>query len=393
MNPIIPRNPDKSVNWEILSQSLPNFGDMHTCPQEPEHHAEGNVLTHTKMVTEEGLKLAKSHGLNKEEEEDLLFACAHHDIGKPITLKKEDDGKWSSRMHAVKGTAFLRYTLWEQGSHIPLQRREKLLALITLHAWPVRFLERDLPADSIIRASLMTSNKLLGLLAIADMTGRVCQDKTAQSQAIDAAKLFLEYSQELGCLDRPYDFGNEHSKLHFLQTTGDPTLTLFDPSTFQVTMMCGIPCSGKDHWLAKNYEHPIISRDQIRKDLKFPNEGEVLQELTSQIKKALAKKEPFAINATNLRRELRAGYANLISAYKGRTKMVYLQADLPEINRRISSREKSLPEKEKIPHSAILKMAASCEPPTALECHSLNLLDTNPQPKKAKVAPEPEICP
>ena len=169
-----------SAKWKALTEAYPFIASMRGCPQEAEFHSEGDVLTHSKRVLQEGEKLAEEWGLSEEEAEDLFFACTFHDIGKPITLTKDENGQWSSPKHAVKGASFLRYKLWEAGSHLPVPRRERILNLIKLHAWPVRFMERDHPEDSLIRASLVTSNKLLGLLAVADMTGRICEDIQAQ---------------------------------------------------------------------------------------------------------------------------------------------------------------------------------------------------------------------
>lgn len=394
---LIPLTSSGKVNWTTLKEEFPILDTLQGCPQEPEHHSEGDVWTHTQMVTEQGENLASEHNLSPQEKDELLFACVFHDIGKPITLAQEDDGKWSSRKHAVKGSAFLRFLLWDSNNQIPLKQREKLLNLIKLHAWPIRFLDRSYPDESIIKASLQTNNKLLGLLAIADMQGRICLDPTSQTKAIDTAKLYLDQAKEINCLTTPYQFPNERSKIHYLNAEAyqPPNTTLFQPEGFEVTTMSGLPCSGKDHWLEKNYQDPIISRDQIRKEMKFPNEGKVLQEFTSQIKKALAKKEPFAINATNLRQELRGGYLNLITAYGGYSKVVYLHANKRELQRRHKLREENLPEKEKIPFSAIINMAEATEPPTELECHKLILLDTTPVPKikkkTQKQEPEPQF--
>ena len=117
----------------------------------------------------------------------------------------------------------------------------------------------------------------------------------------------------------------------------------------------------------------------MRKELKNPGEGEVLQELIAQVKKRLALKEPFAINATNLREERRSGFTGLIDAYGGKTRMLDLQADKPTVLRRLANREKPLAEKDKIPLSAITRLAVSAVPPTALECHTVEVIDTNPQ--------------
>lgn len=373
------------IDWQELER-VPYIAAMAACPQEMEHHAEGDVLTHTKMVAAEGLKLAQEQNLDPTETQDLLYACIFHDIGKPITLAKEEDGKWTSRKHALKGTSFLRSQLWREGSPIPLDAREKLLALIALHAWPVRFIERTHPEDSVIRASLLTSNKLLGLLAIADMRGRICQNKDAQEKAILNAELYLEHAKELGCLNTPYPFDNARSRLHYLNHQGKaPPTNLFQEKTFVVTMMCGLPGSGKDHWLEKNYpkENLVISRDAIREELKRADEGEVLQELLARTKRALAKKIDFAINATNLRKELRQKTAALISAYGGQTHMVYLQGDRSLLLKRIAQREKN-PKAATVPTAAIDKLSLGMEPPSLLECHQATLIDQNQIVKKSK---------
>lgn len=390
----IPRNLKGEVDWDRTLEAYPYLDKLKGCPQEPEHHAEGDVWTHTQMVTQEGVGLATKYKLSPEEKDDLLFACIFHDIGKPMTLAQED-GKWSSRKHAVKGAGALRFQLWTYNSLIPLTRRETLLNLIKLHAWPIRFLDRSHPEDSVIRASLQTNNKLLGLLAIADMQGRICQDPAGQNRARDTAALYLDYAEQLGCLTTPYQFANNRSKLHYLnaETFQAPEVNIFQPESFEVTMMSGLPCSGKDYWLQRNYGHPVISRDQIRKETKSPNEGKILQEFTSQIKKALAKRQPFAINATNLRRELRASFLHLITTYGGYSRVVYLHANKKEITTRLKLREANLPEKEKIPFSAIIKMAEGTEPPTDLECHNLIVLDTTPSTKTKQKSREiqPEL--
>lgn len=381
---LIPTLSTGEADWDQLLIQYPFLREMATCPQEPEHHAEGDVLTHSKMVASAGLQLAREHALSAEDTQRLLFACVFHDCGKPMTYQLGEDGKHSSPKHALKGSQFLRHHLWTINSPISLAEREHLLGLIRMHAWPVRFLERARPEATVIEASLSVSNKLLGLLTMADMQGRICQDRAAQTQAIETARLYLEHAADLECLDMPYAFPNAHTRFSYFQKQGELNLgvALYDNTTFEVTMLSGLPASGKDTWLARNYPagKAIISRDEIRRELREAGEkqeGAVLQEMTACMKRALAQKVDFAVNATNLRRELRQSLLNLAIAYGARTKVIYLQADRETSLRRNRERNKSLAFADQVSASGIEALARKMEPPLPTEAYEVELLDQN----------------
>ena len=43
---------DSQIEWDNLIQQYDWLRDLADCPQDPIFHAEGDVLTHTRMVTE-----------------------------------------------------------------------------------------------------------------------------------------------------------------------------------------------------------------------------------------------------------------------------------------------------------------------------------------------------
>lgn len=321
----------KTITWQELESIFPFLNAMEGCSQEDEHHEEGNVQIHTQMVVTAAMELADMYQLSPRQTQTLFLGALLHDLAKPMTLQQDEEGKVSSPKHARKGKEFLQHFWWENPPDISPKMQKEVLGLIALHAWPVRFLEREHPGDSPIKASFQTSNFLLGLLAQADMQGRICQDKDAQKQAIQTAQLYSTYAKELGCLTSPRDFYNNHTRYQYSQKRGDiPHYSQISEHTqFTCTILCGLPTSGKDTWLTKNYskENTIISRDEIRKTFRKynrKNEGKTLQEMKAQFKVALALKKNCALNATNLRAELRRNWIELATSYGARVEIIHL---------------------------------------------------------------------
>ena len=201
----VPRTASGWVDWEALRRDYDFFDEMAKTPQSTTHHAEGDVLTHTKMVVAEAERLAEEHSLSCDDRELLVAGAIFHDCGKPATLVTED-GIPSSPKHAAAGTRNLRRVWWERG-WFPHDRREQVLALVRFHAAPVRLLDRARdPEYQVIETSWMARNDLLALLAEADMRGRTSRHTDTQAAAIETAGLFREYAKELMCLAQPRAF-------------------------------------------------------------------------------------------------------------------------------------------------------------------------------------------
>lgn len=82
----------------VIKKYFPQLYAMIGCPQSRIHHPEGDVWQHTMLVIDEAAKL---RGKSKAPDVFMLAALLH-DIGKPITTRKEN-GRITSRGHAEAG--------------------------------------------------------------------------------------------------------------------------------------------------------------------------------------------------------------------------------------------------------------------------------------------------
>ena len=79
---------------------LPELVALQGCSQDPSWHPEGDVWTHTLLACDAAVKIAGREGLEENEQVVLVLAALVHDLGKPSTTTRDDDGKIRSRGHA-----------------------------------------------------------------------------------------------------------------------------------------------------------------------------------------------------------------------------------------------------------------------------------------------------
>ncbi|QYS85484.1 hypothetical protein JJC03_09625 [Flavobacterium oreochromis] len=89
-------------NWQALENEFIWVAEMKEVPQDPIHHAEGNVAIHTQMVLKAMQELPEFVALAKNEQAFLLAAALAHDIEKRSTTVIEN-GRVQSPGHAKKG--------------------------------------------------------------------------------------------------------------------------------------------------------------------------------------------------------------------------------------------------------------------------------------------------
>lgn len=350
MNPL----PPWPYDWDALD--FPWLRAMQGCPQDPAHHAEGDVWTHARMVCAALTRHGAWRALSPADQRLVYTAAVLHDVAKPQTTRLEE-GRITSRGHSQRGAIMARRILWEQGA--AFAEREAVCAIVRHHQTPFHLIHRDDAAKTAHRLSQLLRCDLLALHARADALGRHCQDQAAILEFID---LFEELCREQPCLRSPFVFPSPLSRFeYFRRESRHPHYEAHDESRCEVILMCGLPGSGKDHWLQQNAAHlPTISLDDLRAE-SDADEGTVLQTAREQARTHLRAGRPFAWNATNLTRDRRAALIELFTAYQARVRIVYVEAPWPTLFTRNESRPRVVPPK------ALERMMERWDPPDVTE--------------------------
>ncbi len=362
-----PPDPSDSlaIAWEALEKLEPWVAPMAACPQDPEHHAEGDVWTHTKMVCEALVRLSGWQGLPAADREVVFAACLLHDIAKPVTTRIDDDGRIRQPGHSPRGAVMVRELLWLLGT--PPAIRERVAALVRTHQIPFFLIEEKDPRRRAAAISQTVRCDHLALVTRADALGRICRD---QQRLLDNIDLFSEFCAEHGCLTQPWPFANEHSRFqYFRNPERDPGYAAHDDTRCEMVLMSGLPGSGKDHWIAHHLDLPVISLDALRETLDVAstgNQGAVIQAAREQACEYLRRGQSFVWNGTNLSRDMRGRPIELAAAYNARVRVVFLDTAYKRLVRQNRDREAS------VPLAVILRMLRLWEPPDLGEAHRVD---------------------
>lgn len=369
------------MNWQEISQLPPEAivdwaeqepwaRTMQACLQDADWHAEGDVWTHTRMVCEELHALDEWASMDSRSRVILLMTALFHDAAKPLTTAIDPlTGRTTSPKHAVKGEHLARQVL--RDLECELVDREEIARMVRYHGRPAFLLERAEPSHEVIRLSWMVSNRLLYLFALADTRGRVTKEMSRPEENLHFWKMLAE---ENDCFERPFAFSNPQARFSFLrQMESNLFYVPHEAYSCTVTMVSGLPGSGKDRWLEKNRpELPMVSLDALRLELGIgpdENQGAVVQAARERCREFLRRGESFAFNATNLLGQTRSRWIELFVDYRARVEIVYIEPALSTIHQQNRDRD------QPVPAAVINRLAAKVEVPTWMECHSLHLLD------------------
>jgi putative nucleotidyltransferase with HDIG domain len=353
------------VPWDALDAELSWVRAMRDCPQDPIHHAEGNVWIHTRMVLEALVALPRWRALPTRERELVFAACLLHDIAKPWTTQVHDDGRVTARGHSAAGAIAARRVLWELD--VDPADREAICGLVRLHQLPFFCVEDATPERLAVMASLRARCDHLALVNEADGRGRVCDDP---QRIADNVALFEVLCEEVGCWTGPFDFASPSARVRFARKGSS---RFEQPPAYhrcEVVVMSGLPGAGKDTWIANHLpDWPVVSLDALRAELGVePTEpqGPVAAEGRERARQHLRASRSFVWNATNVSRQHRDRVVDLALDYGARVRIVYVEAPRKRLYAQNRSRDAVVPD------VVIDRLQRRWEVPTLAEAHQVD---------------------
>ena len=363
--PPCPRPPSWVFDWDALDAGHEWIRDLRGCAQPPQHHGEGDVWIHTRLVCEALAALPAWRALAEQERRVVFAAALLHDVAKPACRREETGGHISFPNHSRRGAIMARVLLWRLG--VPFAVREQVCALVRHHLKPFYLLERSDPRRLTLEVSQTARCDWLALLAEADARGRVCQDLT---RLLDNMALFAEFCREQGCWDAPWRFPSDHARfLYFLHEDRLPDYAPHEDFAAEAVLLSGLPGAGKDHWAATHLPGwPVVSLDELREELDVlptDKQGAVLNRARQQARAYLRGGRPFVWNATNLSRLVRGECIRLFAAYRARVRIVYVEASEEKLERQNRQRPALVPRK------VIERLLQRWEVPDLTEAHAV----------------------
>ena len=364
---------DKPIPWDEIEAEYIWFQDMKGVPQDKIWHAEGDVYVHTKMVVEALINLPEFQVLNEQDKHILFTSALMHDIEKRSTTTTEIiEGieRIVSPRHAKKGEFTTRSILYRD-MVTPFEIREQIAKLVRFHGLPLWAIEKRDPRKEVIAASLFVNTKHLAMLAKADILGRKCND---QDDILLRIALFEELCIEHECFGVPRKFASKYGRFLFLTRSEiSPDYEPFDDLKFTVFMMSAIPGSGKDTYIQKHLNLPMLSLDQIRRKNKISptdkkKNGLVIQMGKERAKEYMRARQSFIFNATNITSDMRGKWISLFTDYGGRVKIIYVEVPYKQLMKQNHNRDFKVPEK------VIERMIDRLEIPNWNEAHEIEFV-------------------
>ncbi len=371
----------QSIDWTAMEATYDWLQDMRNVPQDSVWHAEGDVFVHTKMVVTALLNLPEFKVLDEQDKHILVMAALMHDIEKRSTTTSQiidGRGRIVAPRHAKKGEFTARRILYQglmnqdlKPIETPFEIREVITKLVRHHGAPLWAITQRNPQKYVITRSLEVNTQHVFMLAKADILGRICEDAEEQLLKID---LFKELCIENDCWGKPKVFKSNYGRYLYLNRDEiSPDYEPFEDLKSTVYMVAALPGSGKDTYIQKHFDLPVLSLDNIRRANNISptdkkKNGWVIQEAKEQAKIHLRSRTDFVFNATNITKEMRQKWISLFTDYKAKVQLIYIEVPFKKLKSQNHNRT------YKVPFQVIDKMIGRLEIPSFEEAHEVEYI-------------------
>jgi tRNA nucleotidyltransferase (CCA-adding enzyme) len=174
---------------------FPELEALIGCEQNPRWHPEGDVWTHTLHCMD--VFAGERIGIERE---DLVvgFGVLCHDLGKPTTTIRQEDGRITAKDHESIGVDFTRRFLSRMTDEEKLI--EEIVPLVACHLAPIRLFGANV-SDAAIRRLALRVGRIDRLVRVsrADQRGR----PPLRVDRFEAGDWLLERARELSIHQQP----------------------------------------------------------------------------------------------------------------------------------------------------------------------------------------------
>lgn len=310
------------VDWDAVV-SMPEFAKLKDCQQNPKWHGEGTAFDHTVRCVEAAYEHLVEFGyVGTYAKRIAITMILFHDIGKGVTTEFKN-GAWHAYSHEFEGEKITRWLLWDEDQY----QRERICSAVRYHMEPLRI--ADATYDLVKKVLTPTFSMFFRwrdvlFVKLCDVLGSVPADKKETEVGIEKIKFLTGLAKTLGAFDTPI-----HSdRLYEATVLGERRPWVGGGERQNVYVMVGLPGSGKNYTIDKlagtNFDGAVevISRDDIRAELGFCNEGDkvvlpkdkedqVSNVFDSRFIDALRHGKDVILNNINLKRQYRDNYKRL----------------------------------------------------------------------------------
>lgn len=325
------RNLDEVIEKYLLRYPL--LRRMEYTEQDPVFHAEGNVKIHTQMVLDEAWKIIDSGILTDREEKLLIFSAIFHDYAKSITTTTDVRGGREcvvSPGHEDVGAAHI--LLLPAPDELTPDEWVDVARLVKYHQMCKKAVRKEFTRGEYLELQRNVGDMhLLYLLEVCDFRGRDCVDIEEQFMYLEefwAQCSALDLTRPDGLTPKQYALGCTAMAEGRIYDLAEVTSLPFNyEDRPEVTIMCGLPGSGKSTY-ASSFTGTVISLDEIRRANPKMGNDEVRRTAMDLLRASLRNNEEVLWDATCYRKDFRLKVRDLAWQYGAFVRIVVVTTDL-----------------------------------------------------------------